>query len=409
MAESIEALYGEAYAYVEQGESNTPLGILTFTMFDLPLSFSPPWLIVIIRGESGCCCAGICYDEVGQSDGALAMYEKGLELIDRAAQLSGAASSPLYAKMRDARDHVLARLKDLRASDPAAPSAASATRISPFDAVTGAIAAFGDAKSAEEIFSIPGGCQIFTVQGEETSVPSYPEALRIFRFKEDSPTDEKGPPLPPAGTAAADAPPPAFIQVGDWVHPLVPGRSPVLNTDYGAYIFPSAEAPDVYTALLLPSDLEPGVRGNFENVLKELTACLRSTSVESALSEPENQRLAAKVSRLLVQGGQAVAWGVRKGQELTSGFVKAETDKALLRGSPTDKPRHVDPRVQTSIHYLRRGSKVGVKVSGYLGKGPPSPSPNCSRQLMGCCSEQSGPAGVVYWRAGGFVGAKARG
>lgn len=58
--------------------------------------------------------AGICYDEVAHVEGALSMYEKGLELIDRAGQLPNATQHPLYAKMLKAREHILQRLPDLR-------------------------------------------------------------------------------------------------------------------------------------------------------------------------------------------------------------------------------------------------------------------------------------------------------
>ncbi len=69
-APKLEELYHEAYAYVDQG---------------------------------------ICYDEVGHRDGALAMYEKGLQLIDRAGQMPGAEGSVMYSKMVAAREHILYR------------------------------------------------------------------------------------------------------------------------------------------------------------------------------------------------------------------------------------------------------------------------------------------------------------
>lgn len=52
--------------------------------------------------------------QVGNSEGALAMYEKGLALIDEAGQLEKAGADPLFEKMAKARDHVLCRLQDLR-------------------------------------------------------------------------------------------------------------------------------------------------------------------------------------------------------------------------------------------------------------------------------------------------------
>jgi hypothetical protein len=38
--------------------------------------------------------------------------------------------------------------------------------------------------------------------------------------------------------SSAAAQPPAFLQVGDWTYPLIPGQSPMLLSHDGSYIFP---------------------------------------------------------------------------------------------------------------------------------------------------------------------------
>ena len=81
--------------------------------------------------------------------------------------------------------------------------------------------------NAAEIFSIPEGVQIFYITPEGyVSAPSYPSALKMFKF-----TDR------PAGASNVEQPP-AFLQVGNWMYPLSPGTTPVLQANYGAYIFP---------------------------------------------------------------------------------------------------------------------------------------------------------------------------
>lgn len=94
----------------------------------------------------------------------------------------------------------------------------------------------GDVRKAEELYSIPDGVQIFFIERQEASVPTYPTSLRIFRFKIDN--------SPSASASAAAEGPPAFLQVGDWVYPLLPGQSPALAADYGAYLFPNASSDD---------------------------------------------------------------------------------------------------------------------------------------------------------------------
>lgn len=86
--------------------------------------------------------------------------------------------------------------------------------------------------NATEIFSISSGVQIFFIAPEGyVSAPSYPSALKIFKF-----TDRE------TGTSSVEQPP-AFLQVDSWVYPLSPGTSPVLQSSYGAYMFPDTASP----------------------------------------------------------------------------------------------------------------------------------------------------------------------
>ena len=81
--------------------------------------------------------------------------------------------------------------------------------------------------NAAEIFSIAEGVQIFFITPEGyVSAPSYPSALKMYKF-----TDR-------VAGASNVGQPPAFLQVGSWMYPLSPGTTPVLQANYGAYIFP---------------------------------------------------------------------------------------------------------------------------------------------------------------------------
>lgn len=81
--------------------------------------------------------------------------------------------------------------------------------------------------NGRQLFSIPDGVQIFFISPEGyVSAPSYPSSLKIIKLVEQ-------PENVPAMQRA-----PAFLQVADWIYPLVPNTSPILHTSYGAYIFP---------------------------------------------------------------------------------------------------------------------------------------------------------------------------
>lgn len=91
---------------------------------------------------------------------------------------------------------------------------------------------------ATEVYNIPEGVQIFFITPEGyVSAPSYPSALKIFKFVNES-------------TPSIEQHPPAFLQVGSWVYPLQTGASPALHASNGAYIFPdTAERPGTENTL----------------------------------------------------------------------------------------------------------------------------------------------------------------
>lgn len=98
---------------------------------------------------------------------------------------------------------------------------------------------------ASEVYSIPDGVQIFFITPEGyVSAPSYPSALKIFKFVNEA-------------THSTVPRPPAFLQVGNWVYPLQTGASPALHASNGAYVFPdTAERPGRNILLLFCHDVD---------------------------------------------------------------------------------------------------------------------------------------------------------
>ena len=62
-----------------------------------------------------------------------------------------------------------------------------------------------------------------------------------------------------------------------------------------------------------------------------------------------------------------LTWGVKVGAEKTSKYV-VKYAQSQKKGEKCDQAVVVDPRVRSSVHYIRKGAKVAVKVSGYLGE-----------------------------------------
>ncbi|XP_031229717.1 spartin isoform X1 [Mastomys coucha] len=114
---------------------------------------------------------------------------------------------------------------------------------------------------ADELILIPNGVQIFFVNpAGEVSAPSYPGYLRIVRFLDSS-----------LDTVLNR--PPGFLQVCDWLYPLVPDRSPVLKCTVGAYMFPDTmlQAAGCFVGVVLSSELPEDDRELFEDLLRQMS------------------------------------------------------------------------------------------------------------------------------------------
>ncbi|XP_055965874.1 spartin [Sorex fumeus] len=132
---------------------------------------------------------------------------------------------------------------------------------------------------ADELILIPNGVQIFFVNpAGEVSAPSYPGYLRIVRFLDNS-----------LDTVLNR--PPGFLQVCDWLYPLVPDRSPVLKCTVGAYMFPDTmlQAAGCFVGVVLSSELPEDERELFEDLLRQMSDLRLQTNWNWAEGENEFQ------------------------------------------------------------------------------------------------------------------------
>lgn len=132
---------------------------------------------------------------------------------------------------------------------------------------------------ADELILIPNGVQIFFVNpAGEVSAPSYPGYLRIVRFLDNS-----------LDTVLNR--PPGFLQVCDWLYPLVPDRSPVLKCTVGAYMFPDTmlQASGCFVGVVLSSELPEDDKELFEDLLRQMSDLRLQANWNRAEGENEFQ------------------------------------------------------------------------------------------------------------------------
>lgn len=255
--------------------------------------------------------------------------------------------------------------------------------------------------NATEIFSIVDGVQIFYISPEGfVSAPSYPSALRIAKFHDNSACEASNIPCPPA-----------FLQVHDWYYPLVPGTSPALRATNGAYIFPDTTSQQTGAAvgLILPDAVSDQERQNFERTLGSLTLLqeqqpspvtpsapqigdigdvsheatnwereqtkgpqegavgdLEETREKTAAEKEWEKSTSGKISKGITVAADWISWGVGKGAEKTGHLIRYGSEKMREKLVPEEKARDVDPRIQTGARYARSGAHVAIKVSSFI-------------------------------------------
>uniref|UniRef100_UPI00398EDCFA spartin a isoform X2 n=1 Tax=Pristiophorus japonicus TaxID=55135 RepID=UPI00398EDCFA len=227
---------------------------------------------------------------------------------------------------------------------------------------------------AYELIFIEHGVQMFYVTPDgQVSAPSYPGYLRIVTFADADP-------------GAAQNRPPPFLQVCDWVYPLVSSQSPVLQCNNGVYMFPDlmAQNPDVYVGVVLSSELPASDREHFEDLLKQMTY-LKIQDPEASADElnlsqtvqihhepqPSNEEnvlpeWSEKVARGILTGASWLSWGLAKGAAFTGKAIQKGASKLRDHIQPEDKPATISPTVQKGLSAARLATGGAVKVSQFL-------------------------------------------
>ncbi|XGW23197.1 hypothetical protein V3C99_005440 [Haemonchus contortus] len=307
-----------------------------------------------------CLDQGLCHEEENDRESAASMYERALNLIAEAEKAKNAKKSELYKHLMEAKPSATHRLKVLekeiaenksKQAEGDGDQKNEEVKIELRDCLEGV----GDAE-ADVIFSIPDGVQLFTIDGEETTVPTYPTSLQILRFNKDE-----------SASKLSSAPADALIQVGPWVYPLIKGKTPVLRNDFGAYVVsnPIPDNPNLAVAIILPADAGPTVEKEFREILEQF-ADVRDQEVKKELSEEDRKRISKKIAKLLIDGGERVAWGVETAAVKVTSYLDDKAEKYRSGLAPAEKPMTINPALKGSLVYMHKGSKLVAKCTRYL-------------------------------------------
>ncbi len=291
-------------------------------------------------------------EEKGSEESALLHYEESLRLLDRALAIDLSQDHSLseealkkgqidQTKMSRTRQQVIFRIHELRTKLNAQsldPPPAYEESLSDINHESDSNPVPLPPSDADILFTIAGKVQIFYISSNgKVSAPSYPSSLFIFKFK-------SGQNLQNDVKLA-----PAFLQVGTWVYPLVVGKSPVLKSNEGSYMFPDLDSEEAQIGnaigLILPPDILDLEKQQFEEILTRLTTDPRADLKEY----DECLEYSAQVSDSLIKGAEAMGRGMVKGAIKSSEWMYIGAEKLKDRIVPESTARQVDPRLKTGL------------------------------------------------------------
>lgn len=365
-------------------------------------------------------------DEQGKTQRALQLYHKGFRslVVGLSVHCSGPETEcqrakQMQQKMKSAKEQVKERIDAITLSlgAPSAPSAEIADGLS-----QNGYHANGDEpdehattwEDVQELLVLENSVKMFFVSGQgSVTTLSQPQTLHAFQFVNYKPGSHEAP---------------AFLQCGAWMFPMVPGRSPVLNTERHTYMFPDitidASSPQsskprpqqafASVGLILNPNISSMDLQRFERILtcytdfhhytpppntseEELEDVQGPAEVErrgdkdvsagevgaveftdqSGVSravavrpsgdvEPTGNEASwgRKVSKGIEIGAELIAWGLTKGAEVGGHLMHKGAGKLREHLKPNETPVEVKEETQQNIRQVKTVAGMACQVSG---------------------------------------------
>jgi len=238
---------------------------------------------------------------------------------------------------------------DLTTDSPAGPlqSSSQLRRSATSDSIR-------SSEEGELLFSLED-VQVFHVSASgEVTTPSYPETLHLVKFERER--NKNGEELPPA-----------FIEVGEWTYPLMRGRSPILKSDYGGYMFPDLDDDNAGGAvgIIIPDTISDTDREIFESILAEITTAFK-TQAEVEEDYARYKDFSSTLSSGLVKGAEVVGQGMVKGAVATGEYLCSGSEYVKQYITPEATARPVDPKLRSRLETARWVSNGACRVSGWM-------------------------------------------
>ncbi|XP_065896527.1 spartin-like [Dysidea avara] len=338
-------------------------------------------------------------DECGDKQTAILTYRKALQKLSNGISASKGSEprvKEMKQKMERSHTQISDRLKELTSvtttssvRPPPVRPPQPTSKVVVKDATTEQSNKQVVDTKAELLYQISEGVGLFRVNSRGNVVKFEDvDGLNVFCFKE-----------------RVKGNPPAFLQCGKWIFPLLPGKSPVLKASDCTYMFPELQEDDgCSVGLMLEGATEEAIR-KLDMILTSLALLKDSNEVVATVTEEERMEVGvvtpeettssvkettssvkettpttttvAKRDELPSNWGTTVAAGITTGVEVVSRTVEKGAvlaNKAIVMGAsklrermkPSEQPAEIPLSVQKGVVVADHVTGVVVNVSELL-------------------------------------------
>nr|CAD7430632.1 unnamed protein product [Timema monikensis] len=162
----------------------------------------------------------------------------------------------------------------------------------------------------------------------------------------------------------------AYLELGNWIYPLVPDVSPCFRTEYGAFILPDVHSTVEGSAvgIILPEDADASVYDLLDDILHGIAT--RVPTGEAVMARAgrwkRSGQFSHSISQGLVKGAHYISHGLVKGAVKAGDLMNYGTPRLIQRLTPDPNPTQVSPRVTQGIQVAKNVTGHVVQVTGFL-------------------------------------------
>ncbi|KAB0804387.1 hypothetical protein PPYR_01357 [Photinus pyralis] len=320
----------------------------------------------------------ISLEEHEKPHDAIDKYKEGILLIDKALDVkvthpenpdfTWGNACDMIQKMKRTRAEVLVRINTISSAPNFVPRESPQENIPTSDVVPHTYTDLANALSDLPVEAVDGPVEI---------IYTY-EGVKLFFISPDGSVAQTSEPqvLSIAVIPATEVTPrQVFLQVGDWIYPLVPGVSPCYRTSFGAFILPDifSDVPGSSVGIILPADADSSVYQLLEDILhgiigEDTTLSIPRRRTRRALGpEAEAPRSVSQmISNGLATGGYFVSQGLIRGAQTAGKLLNYGTPKLIGYLRPAHETPVVPNSVVKGFEIASEASAAAVQVTGYV-------------------------------------------